>query len=56
MIGPESLQRILNQQQDLAAGNIYSGHCEYWLQSALGAAQQQQGVNLQAQVKRIAQR
>lgn len=38
----------LNQQQELAAGNIYSGIANQGYQSALGTAQQQQGVNLSA--------
>ena len=38
----------LSQQQELAAGNIYSGIANQGYQSALGTAQQQQGVNLAA--------
>ena len=41
-------QANLNQQQELAAGNIYSGIANQGFNTALGTAQQQQGVDLSA--------
>lgn len=41
-------QANLAQQQDIAAGNVYSGIESNAFNTALGAAQQQQGVNLSA--------